>query len=120
MGVPEAVALEIPAEEGSPAARVPPRIRRRLLQARAASGGAPATVEEIEAKLRDAHLRRQVGRSLASHGFGIFSPRVSIWVGFVGGLGDLCASSQIRFWLVVASWGVGFWSGDLVISMPPL
>ncbi|KQJ99890.1 uncharacterized protein LOC100841358 isoform X2 [Brachypodium distachyon] len=59
MGVPEAVALEIPVEEGSPASRVPPRIRRRLLQARESSAGAPATAEEIEAKLRDAHLRRQ-------------------------------------------------------------
>ncbi|XP_006648736.1 uncharacterized protein LOC102721810 [Oryza brachyantha] len=68
MGVPEAVALEIPAageeeeEEGSSppvaAARVPPRIRRRLLQGRA-RGGAPATAEEIEAKLREADLRRQ-------------------------------------------------------------
>jgi hypothetical protein len=61
MAVPEAVALEIPAEEGSPAARVPPRIRRRLAQARESSVGAPATAEEIEARLRDAHLRRQVG-----------------------------------------------------------
>uniref|UniRef100_A0A0E0NGD9 T-complex protein 11 n=1 Tax=Oryza rufipogon TaxID=4529 RepID=A0A0E0NGD9_ORYRU len=71
MGVPEAVALEIPAaaeaeeeveeEEGSPSppvvARVPPRIRRRLLLRH--RGGAPATAEEIEAKLRDADLRRQ-------------------------------------------------------------
>lgn len=62
MVVPEAVALEIPAaaEEGSPppAARVPPRIRRRLLRAREGGGTAP-TAEEIEAKLREAHLRRQ-------------------------------------------------------------
>uniref|UniRef100_A0A0E0CLZ1 T-complex protein 11 n=1 Tax=Oryza meridionalis TaxID=40149 RepID=A0A0E0CLZ1_9ORYZ len=69
MGVQEAVAVEIPAaaeaeaevEEGSPSppvmARVPPRIRRRLLLRR--RGGAPATAEEIEAKLRDADLRRQ-------------------------------------------------------------
>jgi hypothetical protein len=61
MAVPEAVALEIPAEEGSPAARVPPRIRRRLAQARESGVGVPATAEEIEAKLRHAHLRRQVG-----------------------------------------------------------
>ncbi|OEL24501.1 hypothetical protein BAE44_0014485 [Dichanthelium oligosanthes] len=62
MVVPEAVALEIPAEEeGSPPrARVPPRIRRRLLRARDSGGRAP-TAEEIEAKLREAHLRRQVG-----------------------------------------------------------
>ncbi|KAL6634560.1 hypothetical protein ACP70R_027231 [Stipagrostis hirtigluma subsp. patula] len=62
MGVPEAVALEIPAaEEGSPPARVPPRIRRRLLRAQGGggSGAAPATAEEIEAKLREANLRRQ-------------------------------------------------------------
>ncbi|RLN07810.1 uncharacterized protein C2845_PM11G07900 [Panicum miliaceum] len=63
MVVPGAVALEIPAaEEGSPpSVRVPPRIRRRLLRARCGSGGgggAP-TAEEIEAKLREAHLRRQ-------------------------------------------------------------
>ncbi|CAN6244697.1 unnamed protein product [Urochloa humidicola] len=57
----EAVALEIPAaEEGSPPppARVPPRIRRRLLRARDGGGKEP-TAEEIEAKLREAHLRRQ-------------------------------------------------------------
>ncbi|WVZ75033.1 hypothetical protein U9M48_023129 [Paspalum notatum var. saurae] len=65
MGVPEAVALEIPAaEEGSPTppARVPPRIRRRLLGARGSGGdggGKAPTAEEIEAKLREAHLRRQ-------------------------------------------------------------
>lgn len=64
MGVPEAVALEIPAvEEGSPTplARVPPRIRRRLLQAGSGeNGGKAPTAEEIETKLRQAHLRRQV------------------------------------------------------------
>ncbi|KAF7084128.1 hypothetical protein CFC21_087810 [Triticum aestivum] len=59
MTVPEAVALDIPAEEGSPVARVPRRIRRRLLQARESSADAPATAEEIESKLRDAQLRRQ-------------------------------------------------------------
>ncbi|VAI56565.1 unnamed protein product [Triticum turgidum subsp. durum] len=59
MTVPEAVALDIPAEEGSPVARVPRRIRRRLLQARESSADAPATAEEIETKLRDAQLRRQ-------------------------------------------------------------
>ena len=64
MVVPEAVALEIPAaaEEGSPPpARVPPRIRRRLLRARGGAGGGAPTAEEIEAKLSEAHLRRQVG-----------------------------------------------------------
>lgn len=40
-------------------ARVPRRIRRRLLQARESSADAPATAEEIETKLRDAQLRRQ-------------------------------------------------------------
>ncbi|CAL4887331.1 unnamed protein product [Urochloa decumbens] len=58
----EAVALEIPAaEEGSSPshARVPPRIRRRLLRARDGGGGKERTAEEIEAKLREAHLRRQ-------------------------------------------------------------
>ncbi|XP_066321827.1 uncharacterized protein [Miscanthus floridulus] len=64
MGVPEAVALEIPAvEEGSPTplARVPPRIRRRLLRAGGSgeNGGKAPTAEEIEARLRQAHLRRQ-------------------------------------------------------------
>ncbi|XP_037452313.1 uncharacterized protein LOC119322879 [Triticum dicoccoides] len=59
MTVPEAVALDIPAEEGSPVARVPRRIRRRLLQARESSADAPATAEEIETKLRDAQLRSQ-------------------------------------------------------------
>ncbi|CAL5057722.1 unnamed protein product [Urochloa decumbens] len=58
----EAVALEIPAaEEGSSPSpfRVPPRIRRRLLRARDGGGGKEPTAEEIEAKLREAHLRRQ-------------------------------------------------------------
>ncbi|CAN6238350.1 unnamed protein product [Urochloa humidicola] len=56
----EAVALEIPAaEEGSPSpSRVPPRIRRRLLRARDGGSKEP-TAEEIEVKLREAHLRRQ-------------------------------------------------------------
>ncbi|TVU29706.1 hypothetical protein EJB05_21285 [Eragrostis curvula] len=63
MGLPEAVALEIPAEEGSPPARVPPRIMKRLLRGAGEGGGggggkAP-TAEDIEAKLREAHLRRQ-------------------------------------------------------------
>lgn len=62
--MPEAVALEIPAaEEGSPTppARVPPRIRRRLLRARGSgeNGDKAPTAEEIEAKLREAHVRRQ-------------------------------------------------------------
>lgn len=64
MGVPEAEVLEIPAGEGSPPARVPPRIRRRLLRrAREGCGGSgkASTAEEIEAKLREADLRRQVG-----------------------------------------------------------
>ena len=35
--------------------RVPPRLRRRLVESRS-----PSTAEEIEAKLRDADRRRQV------------------------------------------------------------
>ncbi|XP_037485700.1 uncharacterized protein LOC119364345 [Triticum dicoccoides] len=58
MGVREPVAMEIPAEEGA-AARVPPRIRRRLLEGRASGGGGPASAEEIEAKLKEADHRRQ-------------------------------------------------------------
>ncbi|KAE8815260.1 T-complex protein 11-like protein 1 [Hordeum vulgare] len=50
--------MEIPAEEGA-AARVPPRIRRRLLEGRASGGGGPASAEEIEAKLKEADHRRQ-------------------------------------------------------------
>ncbi|KAL5215428.1 hypothetical protein ABZP36_006829 [Zizania latifolia] len=59
MVVREPVAMEIPAEEGSPAGavRVPPRIRRRLLEG--SRGGGPASAEEIEAKLKEAELRRQ-------------------------------------------------------------
>lgn len=59
-GAREPVAMEIPAEEGPAAARAPPRrIRRRLVEG-ARAGGAPASVEEIEARLREAELRRQV------------------------------------------------------------
>jgi hypothetical protein len=63
MGVPEAVALEIPADDGSPPARVPLRIRRRLLRGAGEGGGSgkASTAEEIEVKLHDADLRRQVG-----------------------------------------------------------
>lgn len=100
--MPEAVALEIPAaaeveveeeeeEEGSPSppvvARVPPRIRRRLLLRH--RGGAPATAEEIEAKLREADLRRQVGRcDLSAHPARRFRDLV-LWVFFFVFLGDL-------------------------------
>uniref|UniRef100_A0ACD5UQV2 Uncharacterized protein n=1 Tax=Avena sativa TaxID=4498 RepID=A0ACD5UQV2_AVESA len=60
MGVREPVAMEIPLEEGA-AARVPPRIRRRLLEGRTGGGGGggPASAEEIEARLKDAEQRRQ-------------------------------------------------------------
>ncbi|XWS67948.1 hypothetical protein CRYUN_Cryun04dG0048500 [Craigia yunnanensis] len=50
-----AVALEFPASETPSFSRVPRRIRKRLL----AECKAPSTVEEIEAKLRHADLRRQ-------------------------------------------------------------
>jgi hypothetical protein len=56
----EPVVMEIPAEEG-PAAKAPPRRIRMRLMAGARGGGAPASVEEIEARLREAELRRQVG-----------------------------------------------------------
>ncbi|XP_066342910.1 uncharacterized protein [Miscanthus floridulus] len=59
MGAREPVAMEIPAEEGPAAARAPPRrIRRRLVEG-ARGAGALASVEEIEARLREAELRRQ-------------------------------------------------------------
>ncbi|CAL5016887.1 unnamed protein product [Urochloa decumbens] len=59
MGAREPVAMEIPVEEGAAAGRSPPRrIRRRLVEG-ARGGGAPASVEEIEARLREAELRRQ-------------------------------------------------------------
>ncbi|KAF7009275.1 hypothetical protein CFC21_023833 [Triticum aestivum] len=58
MGVREPVAMEIPVEEGA-AARVPPRIRRRLLEGRTSGGGGPASAEEIDAKLKEADHRRQ-------------------------------------------------------------
>ncbi|URE23942.1 T-complex protein 11 [Musa troglodytarum] len=54
---PAAVALDFTdAEAASSRARIPRRIRRRLLEGK--SNG-PSSVEEIEAKLRDADLRRQ-------------------------------------------------------------
>ncbi|GJM85258.1 hypothetical protein PR202_ga01693 [Eleusine coracana subsp. coracana] len=62
MVMPEAEALEIPADEGLPPARVPPRIRRRLLRGAGEGGGGSgkaSTAKEIEAKLREADLRRQ-------------------------------------------------------------
>ncbi|KAG8082082.1 hypothetical protein GUJ93_ZPchr0014g47261 [Zizania palustris] len=63
MVVREPVAMEIPVEErsaagaGTGAVRVPPRIRRRLLEG--SRSGGPASAEEIEAKLKEAELRRQ-------------------------------------------------------------
>ncbi|WOL01261.1 hypothetical protein Cni_G09977 [Canna indica] len=54
---PAAVALDFTDGETSPSpARIPRRIRRRLLESKSSG---PASVEEIEAKLRDAELRRQ-------------------------------------------------------------
>ncbi|KAF0893174.1 hypothetical protein E2562_023198 [Oryza meyeriana var. granulata] len=63
MVVREPVAMEIPVEEGSSslaaaAGRMPPRIRRRLLEG-SRSGVGPTSAEEIEAKLKEAELRRQ-------------------------------------------------------------
>ncbi|KAM3387141.1 hypothetical protein ACQJBY_010171 [Aegilops geniculata] len=58
MGVREPVAMEIPAEDGA-LARVPPRIRRRLLEGRTSGGGGLASAEEIDAKLKEADHRRQ-------------------------------------------------------------
>uniref|UniRef100_A0A0D9W596 T-complex protein 11 n=1 Tax=Leersia perrieri TaxID=77586 RepID=A0A0D9W596_9ORYZ len=61
MAVREAVAMEIPVEEGSASGspgRMPPRIRRRLLEG-SRGGGGPVSAEEIEAKLKEAELRRQ-------------------------------------------------------------
>ncbi|VAH32593.1 unnamed protein product [Triticum turgidum subsp. durum] len=58
MGVREPVAMEIPVEEGA-AARVPPQIRRRLLEGSTSGGGGPASAKEIEAKLKEADHRRQ-------------------------------------------------------------
>ncbi|KAM0940788.1 putative T-complex 11 protein [Dioscorea sansibarensis] len=48
------IAMEFPAGESS--GRVPRRIRRRLMESKASG---PSSVEEIEAKLREAELRRQ-------------------------------------------------------------
>jgi hypothetical protein len=58
--------MEIPLEEGA-AARVPPRIRRRLLEGRAGGGGGggQTSAEEIEARLKEAEQRRQVGVSVS-------------------------------------------------------
>ncbi|KAJ0513942.1 putative T-complex 11 protein [Helianthus annuus] len=53
------VAMEFPAVDGaglSSPPTLPPRLRRRLTETKAS----PSSVEEIEAKLRDADLRRQV------------------------------------------------------------
>lgn len=58
------IAMEFPVgdEEGvSSTPSVPKRLRRRLVDVDCKS---PSTVEEIEAKLRDADLRRQVCFSL--------------------------------------------------------
>ncbi|RWW12714.1 hypothetical protein GW17_00023610 [Ensete ventricosum] len=56
---PAAVAIDFTDGDTSPSrARIPRRIRRRLLRGK--SSGGRLSVEEIEAKLRDAELRRQV------------------------------------------------------------
>jgi len=77
MGAREPVAMEIPAEEGPAAARAPPRrIRRRLVEG-ARGAGAPASVEEIEARLREAELRRQVRVPFVLLFPSFFPPRAS-------------------------------------------
>ncbi|THG16463.1 hypothetical protein TEA_010230 [Camellia sinensis var. sinensis] len=51
------VAMEFPATDDTASPpRIPPRLQRRLSESKTSS---PSTVEEIEAKLRDADLRRQ-------------------------------------------------------------
>ncbi|KAG8044071.1 hypothetical protein GUJ93_ZPchr0451g33621 [Zizania palustris] len=60
MVVREPVAMEIPVADGPSGAgvvRVPPRIRRRLLEG--SRGGGPASAEDIETKMKGAELRRQ-------------------------------------------------------------
>lgn len=58
----EAVAFELPAPCSSLPGKLPRRVRERLMETKS-----PPSVEEIEAKLRHAGLRRQV-RPLA-HSF---------------------------------------------------
>lgn len=61
---PAATAFEFPPNDGEPSsplsAKLPRRLRRRL----SAETKAPSTAEEIDAKLREANLRRQVGISI--------------------------------------------------------
>ncbi|CAL9184516.1 uncharacterized protein LOC103978482 [Musa acuminata AAA Group] len=62
---PAAVAIDFTDGDTSPSrARIPRRIRRRLLEGK--SSGGRSSVEEIEAKLRDADLRRQQFHELLS------------------------------------------------------
>lgn len=58
-GAATAVAFELPAASSSAPVKIPRRIRRRLLEAKRGSSP-PSSVEEIEAKLKEADLRRQV------------------------------------------------------------
>ncbi|GMQ01693.1 hypothetical protein CsSME_00048244 [Camellia sinensis var. sinensis] len=52
------VAMEFPATDDTASPqRIPRRLQRRLSESKTSS---PSTVEEIETKLRDADLRRQV------------------------------------------------------------
>lgn len=60
-GRPPAVALEFPARDpATPSESAPCRAPRRLRK-RGTGRSAPTSAEEIEAKLREADLRRQVG-----------------------------------------------------------
>lgn len=71
------IAMEFPVgddESFSSPTRLPKRLRRRLLDT---EGKSPSTVEEIEAKLRDAERRRQVSLRF-------YSKTVSLFVWLVG------------------------------------
>ncbi|XP_078441249.1 T-complex protein 11 isoform X2 [Wolffia australiana] len=59
-GAPTAIALEFPTRDaGSPGDSPPPKLPRRLMQRLAEGRSPPLSLEEIEAKLREADLRRQ-------------------------------------------------------------
>ncbi|KAJ6805750.1 uncharacterized protein M6B38_177680 [Iris pallida] len=103
---PSPVALEFPAGDSSPeaaaAAKVPRKIRRRLLEGR--GGSAPASVEQIENKLREADLRRQQFHDRLSSKARP-KPRGPLWLLQEEDLGQrleakLCAAEQKRLSLL--------------------